>query len=144
MGVAAVTAQIARLLALDPAEREAIVTAALLHDVGMVFVPAAVRLTPPDERSIPERARYEDHAVLGEALLEPLAAPSLHAAIVAGEHHEATDGSGYPRRRRGGQRLLRIAEEKRDVRRMTLASEIVAKLKESGESFAKMLEGLTD
>ncbi|MFA7248507.1 MAG: HD domain-containing phosphohydrolase [Dehalococcoidia bacterium] len=126
IGVAAVTAQITLALGMDAAERAATVTAALLHDVGMVFVPRAVRMTPPGDRSIPERIRYEDHAVLGEALLEPLCAPSLHLAIVAGEHHEAADGGGYPRRRVGGHRVLRTAEEKRDLGRIALASEIVA------------------
>ena len=45
---------------------------------------------------------------------------------MAAEHHEAADGSGYPRRRIGGHRVLRTAEKKRDLDRVTLASEIVA------------------
>jgi len=126
VGVAGVTAKITEILGLSPPERQAIVTAALVHDVGMVFVPRAVRMTPPDQRSIPERIRYEDHAILGEAILEPLGGPSMHLSIVAGEHHEAADGSGYPRRRAGGHRVMRTAEEKRDLDRITLASEIVA------------------
>ena len=64
--------------------------------------------------------------MLFRSILEPFAAPSLHLSIVAGEHHEAADGSGYPRRRLGGHRVLRSAEEKRSIERITLASEIVA------------------
>ena len=126
IGVAAVTSRLVATLGLDPAEQAAIVSAALVHDVGMVLVPRSVRATPRDQRTVPERVRYEDHAVFGEVILEPFAMPSMHLSIVAGEHHEAADGSGYPRHRLGGHRLLRAAEEKRDVNRITLASEIVA------------------
>lgn len=89
----------------------------------MVLVPRSVCATPRDQRTVPERVRHEDHAVFGEVILEPFAMPSLHLSIVAGEHHEAADGSGH---RMGGHRLLRAAEEKRDANRITLASEIVA------------------
>ena len=126
IGVAAITARLTGILGLPAQEQTMIVSAALLHDVGLIFVPAAVRAKPHSQRSIPERIRFEDHAILGEALLEPFGTPSLHLSIVAGEHHERVDGSGYPRGRAGGHRLLRTAEDKRDVERMTLASEIVA------------------
>lgn len=126
IGVAAVTAHLATVIGLDAEERAAAVAAAFMHDVGMVFVPRTVRATPHAQRSIPERIRYEDHAVLGEAILEPLGGTSMYLSIVAGEHHEAADGSGYPRKRVGGHRVLRTAEEKRDVERVTLGSEIVA------------------
>jgi hypothetical protein len=126
IGVAAVTARLATLVGMDPRERVAAVCAALLHDTGMVFVPRPVLAIPHSQRSIPERIRYEDHAILGEAMLEPLGGPSMHLSIVAGEHHEAADGSGFPRRRTGGHRVLRTAEEKRALDRVTLTSEIVA------------------
>ena len=126
IGVAAITARLATVVGMDARERVAAVGAALLHDVGIVFVPRAVLAIPHSQRSIPERIRYEDHAVLGEALLEPLGGPSLHLSIVAGEHHEAADGSGYPRKRTGGHRVLRTAEEKWDLDRTALTSEIVA------------------
>ena len=125
IGVAALTARICGLIGLDAAEREAAVMAALLHDVGMVFVPRSIRMTPPIRRSIPERIRYEDHAILGEAILGPLGEPSMHLSIVAGEHHEQADGGGYPRKLSGGHRVLRTAEEKRNLDRVTLVSEIV-------------------
>lgn len=126
IGVAAVTARLAGLVGMDARERVAAVSAALLHDIGMVFVPAQVLAIPHSKRSIPERIRYEDHAILGEALLDAFGGPLLHLAIVAGEHHESADGSGYPRKRRGGHRVLRTAEEKRDFDRLTLTSEIIA------------------
>jgi len=92
----------------------------------MIFVPRQVLAVPHAHRSIPERIRYEDHTVLGEAMLEPFAGPSMHLAIVAGEHHEAADGTGYPHKREGGHRVLRPAEEKRATDRITLMSEVIA------------------
>lgn len=126
IGVAAVTSRLAALIGMDAREQVHAVCAALLHDIGMVFVPRSVLVIPHAQRSIPERIRYEAHTVLGEAMLQPLAGPSLHLSIVAGEHHEAVDGTGYPRKREGGNRVLRTAEEKRDVDRITLMSEVVA------------------
>ncbi len=126
IGVAAVTSRLAALVGMDAREQLQAVCAALLHDIGMVFVPRSVLAIPHAQRSIPERIRYEAHTVLGEAMLQPLAGPSLHLSIVAAEHHEAVDGTGYPRKREGGNRLLRAAEEKRDVERITLMSEVVA------------------
>ena len=126
IAVAAVTSRIASILGLDEKEQVAAVGAALFHDIGMLFVPRTIRLTPHLEQSIPQQRRVQDHAILGEAMLEPFGRSWMHLAIVAGEHHEFTDGSGYPRHREGGQRVLRTADEKRDVQRTTLLSEIVA------------------
>lgn len=50
----------------------------------------------------------------------------MHLSIVAGEHHEVPDGTGYPLKRVGGHRILRSAKDKRDVERVMLFSEIVA------------------
>ena len=126
LGVAALTSRIATLIGLESAEVVEATTAALLHDIGLVLVPATVRRAAPATWTAPERRRYEDHAVLGAALLAPLAEPSLHLSIVAGEHHEAQDGTGYPGRVTGGNRVLRTAEERRDAARIALLSEIVA------------------
>lgn len=126
IGVAAVTSRLAGLVGMDARERVRAVCAALVHDVGMIFVPRHVLAIPHAQRSIPERIRYEDHTVLGEAMLEPFAGPSMHMAIVAGEHHEAADGTGYPHRREGGHRVLRTAEDQRALDRITLMSEVIA------------------
>src|SRR3546814_18346258 len=47
--------------------------AALLHDVGLLLVPEAIRRTPVGRRTPAQQRRYQDHTVLGEALLPPLA-----------------------------------------------------------------------
>ena len=126
LGVAALSARIASVIGLDAADILKVVTAALLHDIGMICVPERVRRTRPALWTPPQRRRYEDHAAFGAALLEPLADPSLHFAVVAGEHHEAQDGSGYPGGAVSGNRVLRNAEERRDPGRIALFAEIVA------------------
>lgn len=99
--------------------------AALLHDIGLIFVPAEIRASP-ERWSVPQRLRFEDHTVLGEALLAAVARNSVDLPIIAGEHHEAQDGSGFPRGRRGGNRVLRGAEKQRSPDQVALLSEVVA------------------
>ena len=69
--------------------------------------------------------RFEDHTVLGEALLTVLARSHAIVPVVAAEHHEAQDGSGFPRSLLGANRVFRVAE-RREVPPIALASEVVA------------------
>ncbi|MEX2446828.1 MAG: HD domain-containing phosphohydrolase [Dehalococcoidia bacterium] len=126
VAVAALTSRIAALVGLDAEAVTDATMAALLHDAGMAFVPDAVRRKPERDRSAPEQRRYEDHATLGAALLAPLAEGALDLAIVAGEHHEAQDGTGFPGGIGGGNRVLRTADARRDAGRIALMSEVVA------------------
>lgn len=76
--------------------------AAILHDIGKVGVPDNILLKPgkltPDEFEI-----MKQHAIYGERIIKKLLrvhksnAFLLHAAEIAGGHHECWDGSGYPR-----------------------------------------------
>jgi serine/threonine-protein kinase len=75
--------------------------AVLFHDVGMVDVPEAV-LTKEGRLSDSEIAVVRRHPELGRALLSACDAPLMsQAALLAWTHHEAHDGSGYPRGLRG-------------------------------------------
>jgi HD-GYP domain-containing protein (c-di-GMP phosphodiesterase class II) len=68
--------------------------AALIHDVGKIFVPAKIlgKTTRLDEE---EMAQVKTHVRFGYDLLKGLAFPWPVARIVL-EHHERMDGSGYP------------------------------------------------
>ncbi len=83
-----------------------LVWAALLHDVGKVFVPEAV---PGKATALAERAERTERTELteGERLLVEAHAPRTreivesigslaHLGFAASAHHEAWDGSGYP------------------------------------------------
>ena len=73
---------------------------ALLHDVGMSGVsPRTWRKAGPLTR--PERLEVERHVLLGADLLQRSEGFSPRASVVAYQHHERWDGSGYPKERRG-------------------------------------------
>ena len=69
--------------------------AALIHDAGMVSLPAAL-LAHKGPLQDEERRTIESHPVLGTEMaahIKPGAAWLLEAA---GQHHERVDGTGYP------------------------------------------------
>lgn len=111
--VAMQAAATAQALDLDEAEVEAVRTAGLLHDIGMIGVPDALvekpaALTPAEVKII--RA----HCETGAAIMKPMKhlGPSIHYVA---EHHERWDGSGYPDGKSGdeislGSQIVGIAE----------------------------------
>ncbi len=68
---------------------------ALVHDIGMLKVPARVRDKPgnltPEEQEVVRR-----HPVTGFALLKEYSSLSRESLAVVLQHHEHRDGSGYP------------------------------------------------
>jgi len=73
----------------------------LLHDIGKIAIPEAI-LRKPGPLSPTERREMERHTEVGRALLAGSGNELLElAATVAWTHHEAWDGSGYPRRLAG-------------------------------------------
>lgn len=80
----------------DPTQLEAAVH---LHDVGMMFLPEAVwlKVGPLGDA---ERHALRVHPALAAGIAERI--PGWQeAALMIGQHHEAVDGSGYPRGLRG-------------------------------------------
>jgi HD-GYP domain-containing protein (c-di-GMP phosphodiesterase class II) len=83
-------------LQFDTAGIRRIGLAALLHDVGMMRVPAEVvgkqgQITPE------ERERVKCHPIEGARILLAAGRTMDLPAVVAYEHHLKMDGSGYPR-----------------------------------------------
>lgn len=68
--------------------------AALIHDVGKIFVPTEI-LGKTTRLTEAEMAQMKTHVRFGYDLLKGLAFPWPVARIVL-EHHERMDGSGYP------------------------------------------------
>lgn len=94
-------AEYSKLLALyyglDEREAEMLKQASPMHDIGKVAIPDAV-LNKPGRFNDEERAIMDTHAALGYEMLKHSNRALLKtAAIVAYEHHEKYDGSGYPR-----------------------------------------------
>ncbi|AXX96445.1 response regulator c-di-GMP phosphodiesterase, RpfG family [Arcobacter ellisii] len=94
-------AEYSKLLALyyglDEKEAEMLKQASPMHDIGKVAIPDAI-LNKPGRFDENEREIMNTHAALGYEMLKHSNRPLLKmAAIVANEHHEKWDGSGYPR-----------------------------------------------
>jgi putative two-component system response regulator len=97
--VALQAAAIAQVLGADEAELEAVRTAGLLHDVGMIAIPDALVQKPnsltPDEYQV-----IRTHCERGVEILEPMRHLGRSIRYVH-EHHERWDGSGYPLGKKG-------------------------------------------
>ncbi|MCF6309349.1 MAG: HD domain-containing protein [Sulfurimonas sp.] len=93
-------AEYSKLLALSYGlsneEAEMLKQASPMHDIGKIAIPDAV-LNKPAHFTEEEYVIMQKHAVLGYDMLKHSDRPLLKtAAIVANEHHEKWDGSGYP------------------------------------------------
>lgn len=80
----------------DEKEANLIAQASPMHDIGKVAVPDAILLKPgslnEDEWKI-----MQSHSEIGYRVLNKSQRPLLNAAaVIAKEHHEKYDGSGYP------------------------------------------------
>jgi hypothetical protein len=71
------------------------VLAALLHDVGMLRVPADM-LSHPGPLDAAQRRAVEQHAAAGAEILSGLGPDFVWLRDAAGGHHERLDGTGYP------------------------------------------------
>ena len=78
-------------------EAELLKLASPLHDIGKIAIPDAV-LLKPDKLTDDEWIIMQTHAILGYDMLKHSERRILAAAaIVAHEHHEKWNGTGYPR-----------------------------------------------
>ncbi|QNK58787.1 HD domain-containing phosphohydrolase [Paenibacillus sp. PAMC21692] len=90
-------------LGLGMSEREAALLrdASPMHDIGKVAIPDAI-LHKPGALTDEEFDQIKGHTLIGHQLLRHSKRELLRAAsIVALEHHEKWDGSGYPQRLKG-------------------------------------------
>ncbi|MFK2822182.1 HD domain-containing phosphohydrolase [Arcobacter sp. YIC-80] len=85
----------------DANEAEMLKQASPMHDIGKVAIPDNI-LKKPGKLTPQEWEVMENHAQIGFDMLKSSDRPLLKtAAIVAHEHHEKWDGSGYPRKLKG-------------------------------------------
>lgn len=111
--VAVLAVALARELGLDGEKQHVLRVAGMLHDVGMIAVPAAL-LAKPAKLSPDEFTLIKVHAQEGARLLADIDFGAPIAEIVH-QHHERLDGSGYPRGLRADQilpeaRILAVAD----------------------------------
>ncbi len=94
-------------------DAEMIVSAARVHDIGKIAIPDAI-LMKPGPLTGEERAQMQTHAERGAEVLARHR-DFRHGVAVVLHHHEAWDGSGYPRGLKGlaipfGARLMAVAD----------------------------------
>ena len=95
MNVAVLALLLGRVCQLDAVEMLDTGMGALLHDVGKLDLPEAVR--HDDENFTPAQCRaYEAHVAQGLLHAQRMEL-SPGAAMVIAQHHEHADGSGFPR-----------------------------------------------
>ena len=69
--------------------------AALLHDVGKMLIPETIT-NKPGKLTSQEYAIMQKHTVYGYDILKDTVGITHRQALVALQHHERLDGSGYP------------------------------------------------
>lgn len=95
----------ARLLGIEGQALHEIGVAAMLHDIGKLFVPAEI-LQKPGQLDAREWAIMQEHPRKGaEYLFDTPGVPRL-AVVTAYEHHMRFDGTGYPKVSRPWQQNL--------------------------------------
>jgi HD-GYP domain-containing protein (c-di-GMP phosphodiesterase class II) len=95
VNVAMMTAAMALDARLGDADCVDVTAAALLHDVGHMFMPARVRGIPEPLLDAEGRAVLRHHPYAGASALLTGGCPPLWVAAAL-EHHRGVDGQGYP------------------------------------------------
>jgi len=99
--VAAYSKILALAYGMDEKEAELLKQASPMHDIGKIAIPDAI-LNKPGRFDENEREIMNSHAELGYHMIKNSERPLLKtAAIVAYQHHEKWDGTGYPRGLKG-------------------------------------------
>ena len=111
--VAALSASLARTLALTEAEIAIVEHGGLLHDLGKLAMPQAV-LRKPAPLTVEEQRLIRRHPTLGSALVESIPYVAASASLVR-EAQERPDGLGFPNGTRGnsvgiGARIVSVAD----------------------------------
>jgi hypothetical protein len=91
---------IGQVLGYNRYDLKKLATGALLHDLGKIHVPSSI-LNKPGQLTNEEFEIVRTHSYAGfEMLSQKTSAVSAHVAL---QHHERTDGSGYPRGLKNGE-----------------------------------------
>ena len=98
-------AEYSRLLALKAGlpneEAKLLMLASPMHDIGKIAIPDSI-LNKPEKFTSEEFDKMKEHTIIGLNILKDSDRETFKAAsIIAHEHHEKWDGTGYPRGLKG-------------------------------------------
>lgn len=89
--------RLGKLYGMDSKTLDVLFLASAMHDVGKIGIPDAI-LNKPGRFTDEERAIMQQHSLLGYNILANVDTELMNkSAIIAYEHHEKYDGTGYPR-----------------------------------------------
>lgn len=95
IGVGVIANLIGKWLNMDEVELNQLTIAATLHDVGKVKIPMEL-LNKPGKLEPEEFELMKKHTIYGYEMLKETVGLNHRQALVALQHHERNDGSGYP------------------------------------------------
>lgn len=95
IAVGAIANLIGKWMGLDQKDLRQVTTAGLLHDVGKMLIPESI-LNKPGRLTGVEFAEMKKHTIYGYDILKETVGINHRQALVALQHHERIDGSGYP------------------------------------------------
>ncbi|GIP38680.1 HD family phosphohydrolase [Paenibacillus sp. J31TS4] len=102
IGVGVIATMIGKWLRLPDTDLSVLSMAAVLHDIGKMTIPQEI-INKPGRLTSEEYAIMKKHTVNGYELLKATVGLSHRVALVALQHHEREDGTGYPFGIRGSQ-----------------------------------------
>ncbi len=101
--------ELGRRLGLSPARLAIFEQAAMLHDIGTIHLPNDL-LRKKGELSDDEWRQIRSHTTIGEGIIDMLITSERKDLVdlknIVAQHHEAIDGSGYPRGLKESQIML--------------------------------------
>ena len=111
--VAELAELIARELGLSPDRVQGLHMAAMIHDIGKIYIPAEI-LSKPGQLTRIELDMIRTHPNFGAEVLKTIPFPWPIADMIL-QHHERLDGSGYPQGLKGDaimleSRILMVAD----------------------------------
>lgn len=95
--VAEIVGNVARKLNMTSEEREVLIVAALLHDIGKIGISDVMLQVDEEDMHPDEMSEYITHAIRGQAVVD-IIDDLREAGSVIRHHHERYDGTGFPDR----------------------------------------------
>ncbi len=110
--------------------REKVAMGALLHDVGLKFIPEKITSKQRHLWSPSELEAYEQHPIKGAEMLRDLKEVPYEVLLIIAEHHENAQGTGYPKKIRD----VKISPLSKIVALADLFSELIL-IKREGKQY---------
>lgn len=93
--VAEIAGNVARKLGMPSGEREVLVVASLLHDIGKIGISDVMLQVDEEDMHPDEKSEYMKHPVRGQAVVD-IIDDLREAGNIIRHHHESYDGTGFP------------------------------------------------